>query len=248
MSKQSSVSLFHGDCFSIATQLIDAGIRVDAILTDPPYGIMRGMDSITGHTPDGKLIVTQKHEWDTALPITSTFELIRDLTRPKANVLLFAQEPFTSGLITAKHPNVKFCQRLHWLKPHISNAFNCRCACKNVVEDILLFVAHPQAVKGTYKTFNLPRGKKHVKNVFPCPQDRYTPGGCKSYHPTQKPQCLLEDLLRIYTNPGDLVLDFTMGSGSTGVACVRTGRGFIGIEKDDLYFQIAQKRIEEAQP
>lgn len=120
-------------------------------------------------------------------------------------------------------------------------------ACKNVVEDILLFVAHPQAVKGKYKTFNLPRGVKHIKNVFPCPQDRYTPGGCKSYHPTQKPQCLLEDLLRLYTNPGDLVLDFTMGSGSTGVACVRTGRRFIGIERDDLYFQVAQQRISDVQ-
>lgn len=247
MSNPSNVSLFHGDCFSVAEKLIDSGVRVDAVLTDPPYGIMRGMDSITGHTPDGKLIVTQKHEWDTALPIGETFDLISSLTRPKANVLLFAQERFTSKLIMANHRHVKFCQRLQWLKPHISNAFNCRVACKNVVEDILLFVAHPQAVKGTYKTFNLPPGKKHVKNVFPYPQDRYTPGGCKSYHPTQKPQCLLEDLLRLYTNPGDLILDFTMGSGSTGVACVRTGRRFIGIERDELYFQIAKKRIEEVQ-
>lgn len=91
MSKQDNVSLFHGDCFEVARKLIAQGVKFDAILTDPPYGIMKGMDSITGHTPDGRLVVTQKHEWDIALPITSTFDLIRDLTRPKANVLLFAQ-------------------------------------------------------------------------------------------------------------------------------------------------------------
>ena len=66
-------------------------------------------------------------------------------------------------------------------------------------------------------------------------------------HPTQKPVALLEYLIRTYTNEGDTVLDFTMGSGTTGVACVKTGRNFIGIEIDEGYFAIAEKRIEEAQ-
>ena len=67
-----------------------------------------------------------------------------------------------------------------------------------------------------------------------------------SFHPTQKPVALLEYLIKTYTNPGDLVLDNCMGSGSTGVACVNNGRHFIGIELDKQYFNIAQKRIEEA--
>ena len=87
------------------------------------------------------------------------------------------------------------------------------------------------------KVFNLPAGQKAKSNILTYPKDR---GG---FHPTQKPIALLEDLIRTYTNQGDTVLDFTMGSGSTGVACVNTGRAFIGIERDPEYFAIAQKRI-----
>ena len=68
-----------------------------------------------------------------------------------------------------------------------------------------------------------------------------------SLHPTQKPTDLLEYLIKTYTNEGDLVLDFTMGSGSTGVACLNTNRKFIGIELDENYFNIAKKRIEDAE-
>lgn len=92
------------------------------------------------------------------------------------------------------------------------------------------------------RRFNLPEGKKYKSNVLQCKKDY------KKYHPTQKPVALMEDLVRTYTNEGEAVLDFTMGSGTTGVACVNTGRRFIGIERDEGYFQIAQKRIAEAQP
>lgn len=87
-------------------------------------------------------------------------------------------------------------------------------------------------------TFNLPEGKKYKSNIFKYAKDR------PSYHPTQKPVALLEDLIKTYTNPGDTVVDLTMGSGSTGVACKNTGRNFIGIELDDEYFNIAKERIE----
>ncbi len=90
-------------------------------------------------------------------------------------------------------------------------------------------------------TFNLWQGNKSKSNVLEYTKDS------DHYHPTQKPIKLLEDLIQTFSNPGDTVLDFTMGSGSTGVACVNTGRKFIGIELDDKYFEIAQKRIEEAQ-
>lgn len=89
------------------------------------------------------------------------------------------------------------------------------------------------------RRFNLPNGKKYKSNVLEYKKD-YT-----HLHPTQKPVALMEDLIRTYTNEGDTVLDFTMGSGTTGVACKNLNRGFIGIEKDETYFQIAEKRINE---
>lgn len=89
-------------------------------------------------------------------------------------------------------------------------------------------------------TFNLWQGCKSKSNVLEYKKDN------DGYHPTQKPVALLEDLIQTYSNDGNTVLDFTMGSGSTGVACVNTDRNFIGIELDDEYFNIAKKRIEEA--
>ena len=88
--------------------------------------------------------------------------------------------------------------------------------------------------------FNLWQGGKSKSNVLEYAKDR---GG---YHPTQKPVALLEDLIQTFSNPGETVLDFTMGSGSTGVACMNMDRRFIGIEKDSRYFEIAQRRIETA--
>jgi len=89
-------------------------------------------------------------------------------------------------------------------------------------------------------TFNLWEGGKYKDNVFEYKRDR------DNYHPTQKPVLLLEDLIKTFSNENNLVVDLTMGSGSTGVACINTNRNFIGIEKDDKYFEIAKKRIEEA--
>lgn len=92
----------------------------------------------------------------------------------------------------------------------------------------------------TKSIFNLWEGKGHKSNLLKYAKDT------KKYHPTQKPVKLLEDLIKTFSNEGDIVCDLTMGSGSTGVAAMNTGRKFIGIEKDDHYFEIAQKRIEEA--
>ena len=90
-------------------------------------------------------------------------------------------------------------------------------------------------------TFNLWQGGKSKSNVLEYKKDN------DGYHPTQKPVALLEDLIQTYSNEGNTILDFTMGSGSTGAACVNTGRKFIGIELDEGYFNIAKKRIKEAQ-
>lgn len=89
------------------------------------------------------------------------------------------------------------------------------------------------------KVFNLPAGRKYRSNVLEYSREKVL------FHPTQKPVPLLEELIQTYSNPGDMVLDFTMGSGSTGVACIRTGRWFTGIEKDDRYFAVAKKRLKK---
>jgi site-specific DNA-methyltransferase (adenine-specific) len=90
-------------------------------------------------------------------------------------------------------------------------------------------------------TFNLWEGNKYKSNIFKYKRDR------DNYHPTQKPVLLLEDLIKTFSNENDLVADLTMGSGSTGVACVNTNRNFIGIEMDSNYFEIAEQRIKEAE-
>ena len=88
-------------------------------------------------------------------------------------------------------------------------------------------------------TFNLWEGKKYKSNILKYKKDY------NGFHPTQKPIALLEDLIKTFSNEGDLVVDLTIGSGSTAIAALNTGRFFIGIEKDDKYFEIAQKRIKE---
>jgi len=89
--------------------------------------------------------------------------------------------------------------------------------------------------------FNLPKGAKYKSNILEYSKDY------DGFHPTQKPVKLLEDLLYTYSNENDKILDFTMGSGSTGIACINTNRHFIGIEKNESYFNLACKRIKEHQ-
>lgn len=110
----------------------------------------------------------------------------------------------------------------------------------NDMEDFMQFEDCKAIAKRFERTFNLPDGKKFTGNVLEFKKDY------QGFHPTQKPVALLEHLVKTYTNEGDTVLDNCMGSGSTGVACVNTGRRFIGIELDKVYFDIATKRIEEA--
>ena len=99
-----------------------------------------------------------------------------------------------------------------------------------------------ESINSTFNsTFNLWQGKKYKSNILKYKKDY------DGYHPTQKPVLLLEDLIKTFSNEGDLVVDLTMGSGSTGVACVNTKRDFIGIELDEGYFKIAKDRIQDAQ-
>ena len=111
--------------------------------------------------------------------------------------------------------------------------------CRKINDDFLQ-QRYSKIKEETPSIFNLWQGGKSKSNVLEYKKDN------DGYHPTQKPVALLEDLIQTYSNEGNTVLDFTMGSGSTGVACVNTNRRFIGIELDEGYFNIAKKRIEEA--
>lgn len=296
--------LWHGDCLELMKNIPDGS--VDLVLTDPPYGTMKGA-ALDGWK-------NQTTQWDTAIDPVKIFEQISRVLRQNGKAVLFSQEPYTSRLITSAIPSLPFAYRAMWYKNVHANALIAKTAMVNRFEDICIFTKpndaentnelrkyfcrvvdfcggkktiidkiggkadHTTRVKSsqfalcteqTYNeivsvfgidkmegflpyaelarmnekytaTFNLWQGGNSKSNVLEYKKDN------DGYHPTQKPVALLEDLIQTYSNDGNTVLDFTMGSGSTGVACVNTNRHFIGIELDDGYFNIAKKRIEEA--
>lgn len=316
-----------GDCL-VESDEIKSG-SVDLILTDLPYGTVNGanLDGWGG----------TKTDWDVVVDTKRIYEIANRILRKNGKMILFAQEPFTTELITKANPNIPFNYRMIWEKNHYANALIAIKAPVNYYEDILVFSKthdfeglHPlrpyfknvmdyiglnlkqinnklghrqaehtfyvspkkviietigdkadhvfrngssqfslctektyielievfgidkmqgfknfaelQAIDNQFKnefasTFNLWEGKKYKSNILKYSKDY------DSYHPTQKPIALLSDLILTFSNENDLVVDLTMGSGSTGVACIKTKRNFIGIEMDEGYFKIAEKRI-----
>ena len=234
--------LYNADCFDVLQDLPDKS--VDAIITDPPYG----------KTSIG---------WDTAPNLALWWEQAeRVLRTPHSVAVMFADQPFTSRLIVSKE---KWYRHDYiWRKPQHSGAHNARKRPFKFTEDIIVFsegtanyyyeqvcdkLDKPKTIK--YNLDGVPSlGKDkqdlgdhttHLKN-FPREVLEFA-GVRKGFHPTQKPTDLLEYLLRIYTQEGDVVLDPFMGSGSTGVACETLNREFIGIEKNPDYFAIAGDRL-----
>ena len=287
--------LWHGDCLELMKNIPDGS--VDLVLTDPPYGTMKGA-ALDGWK-------NQTTEWDTAIDPLNIFEQISRVLRPNGKAVLFSQEPYTSRLITSSIPSLPFAYRAMWYKNVHANALLAKSAMVSRYEDICIFSCskgggevaeymkseleksgltvkkinemlgtstmashyfragcqfvlptkekyeklqttgfwqrpYDELKEKTMPVFNLWQGGKSKSNVLEYKKDN------DGYHPTQKPVALLEDLIQTYSNEGDTVLDFTAGSGSTGVACVNTNRRFIGIELDEGYFNIAKKRIEEA--
>ena len=295
--------LINGDCLEVMPKLVEDGIKADLVLTDPPYGTIKGMnlDGWKNRTTD----------WDNQLPTEEIFKYCEKLLRVNGKMILFSQEPYTSHLRTVNYPNLNFIYPLYWLKDHFANALSCKKAPVSYVEDISVFrrkydlenedpireyaqtllkqmgvtgkeierrLGHRRAehffykstqfgvcteetynelieayhidqlecfkpydeIKSSGNTFNL-NGEKFKSNVlqYKKPYNRH--------HPTEKPVDLLKDLILTYTNPNDTVLDFTMGSGSTAIACKNTNRQFIGIELDKDYYQIAQERCKNYQ-
>ena len=196
------------------------------------------------------------------------WEQLNRIVKPNGAIVLFGSEPFSSALRMSNIKNYKL--DLKWIKSRPTGHLNAkRMALKNI-EDVIIFyrkqpIYNPQFTKG--KPNNIKDGEvresKATNNIYGDFKNSVQIKTGKKYpkqnlyfnqndprkilHPTQKPVELMEYLIKTYTNENETVLDFTMGSGSTGVACVNTFRNFIGIERDENYFNIATKRIEEAQ-
>jgi DNA modification methylase len=248
------MELIHGDCLTEMKRIADGSI--DLILSDPPYG-------------------TTGNAWDEVIPFDALWAHLKRLIRPLGPVVVFGSEPFSTTLRMSNRPWFKY--DWIWEKSRPGGIFGAKLRPMKIHEVISVFSEgttaagsdklmpyYPQGVgaggraasnvtyadaafKGERPSLtdnpvhmtdgsNYPRSILRFGNVF-----------TERLHPTQKPVEIMEYLIQTYTKPGETVLDPTMGSGTTGVACRRLGRKFIGIEKDPKYFEIAKERIEAAQ-
>lgn len=221
---------------------------VHLVLADLPYG-------------------TTANPWDSILPLPRLWEQYRRLLTPKGAIVLTASQPFTSTLVASNLPWFKYS--LVWEKENGTNFLNAKYQPFKVHEDIVVFspaassyskrgnmTYNPQMTSGTpYRSNGRKQGlhQFHTRpdrtEIKPNQGTRYPRSVLKfpsekGLHPTQKPLELMEYLVKTYSHPGETVLDNVMGSGTTGVAALNTDRIFIGIEKDDHYFNLAKTRIE----
>lgn len=229
----------HGCCLERMTEIPDGS--VDMVLCDLPYG-------------------TTVCKWDAVIPFEPMWAAYRRICKKNAAIVLTANQPFTSALVMSNAKAFKY--EWIWKKNRGTNPLSVNFQPLRNHESVLVFYQsaptyNPQMTSGKpYGGFksstNADIGKiyradqsRHRDNPtgsrFPLSTQEFA--GERGLHPTQKPVALMEYLIRTYTNSGETVLDNTMGSGTTGVACVNTGRRFIGIERDPKYFQIASERI-----
>ncbi len=214
------------------------------ILCDLPYG-----------TTDCK--------WDSIIPFDLLWEQYRRIAKVNAAIVLFSAQPFTTKLIYSNLKQFKYCW--YWKKANVTGGIFCKYQPMRCLEDICVFYRkmptyNPQGlVKLEMPIINKVAKSEIFRNKKNPSTQTYTGyprhllefsgvnvGSKERVHPTQKPVDLLEYLIKTYTNTGDIVMDNCMGSGSTGVACVNTGRRFIGMELDSQYYKIAKQRINNA--
>ena len=236
--------LFNGDCLEVMQQI--ANNSVDAIICDLPYG-------------------TTKCAWDVVIPFEALWEHYLRISKPTTPIILFGQEPFSSLLRLSNLPMYKY--DIYWEKERLTNINQVKRRPGKVIETISVFyqqqptynpimlehtgVPVTNGVKdgvlgklsdtATHKVAKYhDTGYRYPTQLWKYNRDILT----ENLHETQKPVALLEALVKTYTNVGDLVLDSCMGSGTTGVACKKHKREFIGIELDKRYYEIAVNRIE----
>ena len=200
-------------------------------------------------------------KWDTVIPFDAMWERLNQLIKPNGAIVLFGSEPFSSALRMSNIKDYKY--DWVWKKPRGTGHLNAKRQPLRDVENISVFYKkqcdyYPQFSKGApynaksgasqFEGYGKDNREGNDNSGFRYPKQVLEFGVVErgTVHPTQKPVALIEYLIRTYTNEGETVLDFTMGSGTTGVACINTNRNFIGIELDTEYFNIAKDRIAEA--
>lgn len=237
------IELFQGDCLELMKQIPDGS--VDLVLCDLPYG-------------------TTQNNWDSVIPFEPLWAQYWRVLKKNGAVVLTAAQPFTSALVMSQPKAFKY----QWVWDKVNRPtghLNAKKQPLRQTEDVLVFYrsqpiynpqmteGEPYVATGSKKSGNYGAqktttttcdGKRYPRNLLVIPADER--GTVGRIHPTQKPVALMEYLIKTYTNPGDTVLDNCMGSGTTGVACMNTGRKFIGMEQDAKYFEIAQKRIHDS--
>lgn len=235
--------LYKGDCLEIMKSIPDKSM--DMILCDLPYG-------------------TTKCKWDTVIPLDKLWEQYNRIIKDNGAVVLFSSKPFTYNLMRSNLKNYRY--DLIWEKSNTTGFLNAKRMPLRKHEEILFFYKKPPTYNPIMETRGKVRNKKSYnkrkgngdscygafKNIE-SRNNTYYPTSILKFgnsnqkeklHPTQKPVELLEWLIKTYTNEGQVVLDNCMGSGSSGVAALNTNRKFMGIEKDENYFNIAKERIE----
>lgn len=247
--------LIHGEAITEMRKLIDSGVKVDSIICDPPYG-------------------TTACKWDSVIPFEPMWECLKALRKDQAPIVLFGSEPFSSALRMSNIKEYKYDWVWYKnLVSGVAQAKNKPLTThENILvfsDGVTVHASQttkrmPYNPQGLTKIDKVQKNHKHdhtkAGGIGQRPSHKSTyvqefTGYPKSvldgfnsergFHPTQKPVPLLEYLIKTYTQEGDTVLDFTMGSGTTGLACKNLNRNFIGIELDDKYFEIAKGRIEQ---
>jgi site-specific DNA-methyltransferase (adenine-specific) len=247
------IDLIEGDCLEVMKTLEDKSF--DAIITDPPYG-------------------TTACKWDSVIPFEPMWEQLNRIIKPNGAIVLFGSEPFTSSLIMSNTKEFKYRWTWNKIKAsnHLNSR---RQPLRCIEDICVFYKKQPtynpqlrdrlkknirdpkkEYGKGNNKTYGETKqnylfnsGREILlEKGYPLDLLEFSQLGSfgnKRVHPTQKPVPLMEYLIKTYTNENETVLDFTMGSGSTMIACQNTNRNGIGIEQDENYFEIAKKRIEE---
>ncbi len=230
-------TLFLGDCLEEMKKIPD--MSVDMVLCDLPYG-------------------TTQNKWDSVIPLVPLWQEYCRVCSIGAAIVLTAAQPFSSMLVMSNLSEFKY--EWIWVKSKITGVLNAKRMPVRKHEQILVFATKPTTynaqglvAKGTITkqgsnsdNYGARSSADYLQEWTNWPRDvlEIASEG-KTLHPTQKPVALMEYLVRTYTNEGQTVLDNTMGSGTTGVAAIKAKRKFIGIEKDEGFFEIAKKRIEE---
>lgn len=245
-------NLYNMDCIEGMKLMADGS--VDAVIADLPYGVLNRRNGLAG--------------WDKQIPLEPLWEQYRRITKPGSPIILFAQGIFSARLMLSQPRMWRY--NLIWRKDRVTGHLNAKRMPLRQHEDIIVFydrqpVYHPQMTPCPPERRNHGRRKsgndftnhcygemklvpvrvaddKYPTSVISIPKEHRTGA---FYHPTQKPVALVEYLIRTYTNEGDVVLDNCIGSGTTAVAAIRTGRHYIGFEIEPAYCEVAGHRIQE---